>query len=316
MQVVDDPEPVEILGMIELAPSAAPGDGWVPHDPFGVGTNAMFGDIVIGWAAQQDSELAGRLNRLTERHNTAFWTAHDKQARTARRQAEAELIGRYGPRLRDDRAVLDGLIMIRVAAHEGEHAGAVKLIKQGTFGLYEELLFRLVSAYPLPQELADPLRERYRERERYRQRERNRQRGQGPQPEQDPEPAPLWNKRVAEDAIRNPAARLGAYDVPTTFLNVTSDALGRFVTFGPEREQVGVLLAACLITAARNADHPLRRLIAERPELLFELDDLRQLRNPLAHRLGDTPTVADDLRWCQELADAATRELLELPPSS
>jgi hypothetical protein len=306
---IGDPEPVEILGMMEVAPADKPGEGWTPHDPFGVGTNAMFGDLIIAWAGQRDSELAARLNQLTEHHNAEFWAAHSKRAQRARTQAEAELIGRYGPHLRQDTAVLERLVTIQVAAHEGEHAGAVSLIKQGTFGLYEELVFRLVIAHPLPRELADPLQQRVTERDNWRRRRRD-STARGSAPRQ------LWTFQVAKDAVRNAAESLGAYDVPAPFLNVDSDALGRLVKYGPERMQFGTVLAACLLTAAQRAEHPLRRLIGERPNLLFELDSLRQLRNPQAHRLGESTTVVEDLRWCQELANSAIPELLELPPKS
>lgn len=317
---VGAPEPVEILGVVEVTPDDVPGEGWTPHDPFGVGTNAMFRDLVSTWAMRREGELAGRLDRLTKRHNAEFWTVHGKRAQRARTQAEAELIGTYGPRLRDDSAVLQRMITIRVAAHEGEHAAAIALIKQGAFGLFEELLFRLTIAYPLPRAHADPLRQRLAERGRWRRdrgggRDRGNQGGQGGQRNDRP-PPPLWDARVARDMIRNAAAKLGAYDVPQTFLNVSSDALGGLVRSGPDRAQFGLLLAACLITACDRKDHPLRRMLAGRPELLFELDNMRQLRNPLAHRLGETSTVTDDLRWCQELAGVAIPELLKLPSTA
>lgn len=296
---IADPEPVEILGAIEVAsgPADRAGAGWIPHDPFGVGTNAMFGDLVALWSAQH-AELAEDLERLMEQQAATIRADYTAAAQRARAQEEAALVSEYGTRLRQDRGVLDKLVELRIASYESDRDAAVAAAKKAAFALFEELLFRLVIAYPMPRDLAEPLAQRAADRRRSSGERRSM----------------LWAPEVAKELLRMAAAKIGAYDVPELLLKTTSDALGRLAGDSRPHEgtQAGVLLAACLLAADRRDDHPLRRLIAKRPELLFEIDNLRQLRNAQAHRLSE-PSVSDDMQWCQELASLAAGELLELP---
>ncbi|MEU4408852.1 hypothetical protein AB0F88_30410 [Streptosporangium sp. NPDC023963] len=298
--LIGEPEPVEILGVIEAAGPDLPGEGWVAHDPFGVTTNAMFGRLVEHWATSRP-ELAERLDRLFKAQGEAVGADLKGATKRARAQAKAELVMEFGARVREDAGVLEKLVDLRTASYDGETDQALRMAVWAAFSLFEELFHRLTIAYPMPAHHAEPLRRRAAERRRRRR--------DGPDP--------LWTAPVAKETIRKAAERIGAFEVPYSVLNTGSDTLGELAgePRPPDGTKIGVLIAATLISAEARDDHPMRRMIAHRSDVLFGYDQLRQMRNGQLHRLG-RQSVAEDLKWCKELGEQAASELLELPPVS
>ncbi|MEU6431139.1 hypothetical protein ABZ860_35030 [Microbispora sp. NPDC046973] len=303
--LIGEPEPVEILGVIETAGPDLPGEGWIAHDPFGLTANAMFGRLVEHWAAGRP-ELAERLDRLFRRRGEAVGADLKGATKRARAQAEAELVMEFGAKVRGDAGVLSKLIDLRTALYDGETDQALRMAVWASFSLFEELFHRLAIAYPMPARHAEPLRTRAAQRASGR---RRRHPNGGPEP--------LWAPQVARETIRKAAERIGAFEVPYTVVSTGSDALGELAgePKPPDGTKIGVLIAAALISAEARDDHPLRRMVARRSDVLFGCDQLRQMRNGQLHRLGKR-SVAEDLKWCKELGEQAASELLELPLTS
>lgn len=297
--LIGEPEPVEILGVIEAAGPDLPGEGWVAHDPFGVATNAMFGRLIEHWATGRP-ELAERLERLFKARGEAVGADLKSATKRARAQAKAELAMEFGARVRADAGVLEKLVDLRTAFYDGETDQALRMAVWAAFSLFEELFHRLTIAYPMPARHAEPLRRRAAERRRRRDGH-----------------VPLWTAQVARETIRKAAERIGAFEVPYSVLNTGSDTLGELAgePRPPDGTKVGVLIAATLISAEAREDHPMRRMLARRGDVLFGYDQLRQMRNGQLHRLGKQ-SVSEDLKWCKELGEQAALELLELPPVS
>jgi len=299
---IGDPEPVEIVGLIQAASADGTGQGWIAHDPFGVGTNAMFSEMIILWSAEGGA-FASQLDELMAEQGSRIRSSHGKSMERARAQAETELIKEFGPGVRRDPGVLGKLKDLQLAAYEPGREKSVGVAMAASFALFEELFFRLAVAYPMPQDQAGPLADRAAQR-------RHRSRGRtGP---------PLyWPRGIAADTIRKAAEEIGESEVPIALTGASSDDIGRFV--GDARSRKGAsfrtVLAVCLLSAARRGDHPLRATVADRPSLLADLNTLRQIRNGQQHRLG-SGSVADDLQWCRDLAALATRQLLTLPPAT
>ena len=137
-------KPVEILAVIEAAPPDAPGPGWIAHDPFGVGTSSMFSDLVAACATRHPG-LAEQVERMTGERDADFAAQRKKGQQRAREWAEDALIREHGTELRSEQRVLDKLIDARLAEMEQSPGKA----GHATFGLFEELMFRLCVAYPM-----------------------------------------------------------------------------------------------------------------------------------------------------------------------
>ena len=273
---IGEPQQVEILAVIEAPPADEPGPGWVAHDPFGVGATDMFSELVMAWTMQH-AALAAELEQITGQRAAQFAADRRKARQRDRDRAEDELIREYGPELRGDAGVVRKLIDLRIAEWEEESGRAM----QASFGLFEELMFRFAVAFPIPADFADP------------------------------------SERVRASRIREAAQRAGAHQLPHPFTSVNSHGLAEIANRGRPAQGAPFITvaAACLIAAGRRKDHPLRSLLQQRPNLMFELNDLRDLRNGQAHRLGER-TVTEDLHWCKDLARLAVPQLLRLPAIS
>lgn len=304
---IGEPEPVEVLGLIQAATDDTPGQGWIAHDPFGAGTNGMFGELITLWSAE-GGEFADRLEMLIAEQGAKVRADHGKGMGRARARAETELIKEFGPGLRHDPDVLRKLRDLQLASYEPDREESAGAAMWAAFSLFEELFFRLAHSYPMPSDLARPLATRVTERDAA----KNRKPGQSDMKA----PPPLWDSKVAGGMILGAARSIGVADVPPALLDRSSDTIGRLAADSgsgrPGKYQTA--LAICLLSASRRDDHPLRSLVAEWPGLLPDIDTLRSLRNGQAHRLGDG-SVADDLQWSRDLAALAARELLRLPPA-
>jgi hypothetical protein len=297
---IAEPEPVEILAAIEAAPPDVPGMGWIAHDPFGIGVSGMLRDLVLTWAAGNPG-LAERLEQMTGQREAEIAARHKKEQQRAAAQVEDILVRKYGPELRADRRVLDKLIDARLA-HMEKLPGKATM---ATFGLFEELMARLCVAYPLSPEdkaylqrtaLAGP---------------------QGAGPGDAANGGTRNRQRAASrdigEKILLAAQEIGAYPVPFTVRSAKAEHLAKIARESrPANHQFGTVVAACLLSAARRDDHPLRELMSGHPTALAEIDNLRDARNKQGHRLG-AETVAEDLEWCLDLEQLVVPALLRVP---
>jgi hypothetical protein len=288
------PEPVEILAAIAAAPPEATGNGWIAHDPFGVGVSGMLADLTLAWAAGRPG-LAERLEQMTSQREAEIAARHKKEQQRATAQVEEILVRHYGPKLRADRPVLDKLIDVRLAQMEKSPGKAT----MATFGLFEELIYRLCAAYSFSPEDREYLR-RTTPSSAPPGRTGGRPRSTAP--------------RVKEK-IRLAAREIGAVvPVPHTVESASADHLAQIAEDGRSAThiQFGTNVAACLLAAARREDHPLRALVRGYPAALTEIDHLREARNQQGHRLG-AETVDEDLEWCRDLERLVTPALLDVP---
>jgi hypothetical protein len=290
---IAEPEPVEILAAIEVARSDAPGPGWVAHDPFGIGTNSMFGDLVLTLAADIP-KLAEQLERMTGQREAEFAAGHKKERQRAGDRAEEILVREYGAELRSDDGLLKRLIEARLAQMDESPGKAM----HATFTLFEELMFRLCVAYPVSAE-----DKAYLHRAASEERQ-NSAAGRRPR---------STASNIA-GKIRHAAQSIGAYHLPYTVTSARATELAKIAKDGQPAKgtKYGTLVAVCLFAAARHGDHPLRELISRLPTVLNEIDRLRDDRNAQEHRLG-ARTVAEDLRWCLDLERLAVPTLLHVP---
>lgn len=290
---IDDPVPIEIVSVIQIAPSDAPGPGWIAHDPFGVGVNSMFSDLLAGWLVRHPA-LADDIERMVGKRDEEFARQYRKNQRQARERAAETLVREHGPELRSDQGVLDKLVDARLAEVERSTGKAM----HATFALFEELVFRLCVAYPIS--AADAVYF-------------SQARKGGKAAETKPD-APRSQETVSEK-IRRSGEAIGAYEVPSPYL-VSAAHLDAVAT--SDRPSNGTnfatLVAACIFAAVRRDDHPLRSMLKQRPSILFDLNELRNGRNGQAHRLGADP-VEEDLHWCHDLAALAVPFLLSVPAS-
>ncbi|MEU6035972.1 hypothetical protein ABZ801_11230 [Actinomadura sp. NPDC047616] len=269
---VDEPEPVLVVGFAE----AAPGGALRCHDPFGAGTNAMFQELMEA-SARADAELADRIRRVTTRETEQVAHRYREAKRDARAGIEAALVAEFGAGIRDDPGVLDLISEIDLDTMEGEGPGALERVAQNSYRLYEILFRKLVDAYPPPTERLTGARR-----------------------------TAEYNRAVIEES----AHRIGLRSVPALF---HTDLVGAAARLNRPDANLYVKDAAplCLLAAHDNADHPLRRLAARRPDLLSALATLGGLRNRAAHA-GRDPSTRHDAPWCRELAALAVRELIPL----
>lgn len=311
---IGDPEPVEILGLIQAPGIDAPGQGWIAHDPFGAGTSDMFGELITLWLSEGGA-FADQLGTLMAEQGAKVRSDHAKGMHRARSRADAELIKEFGADLRADPRVFDRLRDLQLASYEPDRQESAGAGMWAAFSLFEELFFRLAHAYPMPDEKGRLLAARAVERDaekRRRQAAKNSTDTRGTA--KGSMPPLVWARETTEDVIRKAAESVGVHNVPKALLDIDSDNLGRLAA-DPESGRQGnyrTALAICLISAGSRDDHPLRTMVAEWPGLLPDIDALRQRRNGQAHRLG-TGSVVDDLQWCRDLTALAARQLLRLP---
>lgn len=303
---IDDPVPVEILSVIEIASPDTPGPGWIAHDPFGVGINSMFSDLVTAWATRHPA-LADDIDRMVGKRDEEFSRQHRKNQRQARERLTETLVREHGPELRSDRGVLNKLIDARLAEIEPSPGKAM----HATFALFEELAFRLCVSYPISG--ADTAH--FRQVQAGENAAEQRARAEGKDGVTARRAEAKRGQRTVDEKIRRAGEAIGAYQLPDPYLVKAAQLIAIATSEQPPNgTHFATLVTACIVSAARRENHPLRSLVRQRPSILFELNELRNGRNGQAHRLG-ADTVDEDLHWCRDLATLAVPALLSVPAS-
>jgi hypothetical protein len=283
--------------LIWLAEGDDPGSGPQVHDPFGLEPNPMARRLLTDWI-RADAELGNRLRQAAD-DSFARATEDYRAAREAvGRAADNRLVRELGSGLRQRPKILDLLREVDDATARGG-AAALESVAREAYRVYEHLFRRLVSEYPPPERPSWDAGSR----------------------------TPAFEKVKA--ALRDAAKSLGLDTPQDGYLSVMK--LSRAITQYPARyrqvHEFGkvvniekgfirdlwpyVLIAAADPSSPHRRDHPMRALAADRPDLLHELDVLRELRNRGSHETRD---ATDDIDWCRQLALDAARVLISMPP--
>ncbi|MES9606216.1 hypothetical protein [Actinomadura sp. NPDC000929] len=268
---IDAPEPVLVVGFAVVGG----GGELVAHDPFGVGTSAMFGEL-LERRLHDGGALAERIRGVARTRAENAERTYRRAEATARAHVESVLVAEFGADVRGDEDALDLMTDVDLAVMLGDQAGALERVVHATHRLYEELFRRLARGYPVP---AGSVR------------------------------AVSSTQALRRAAVEEAAHGVGFQAVPQLFVQDLCKAArdveaGKNVTL----KEVGAL---ALVAAHRNAEHPLHRLAARRPDLLSALAALGAMRNRVSHG-GRDPSAVQDAKWCRELAALAVPELIAL----
>jgi hypothetical protein len=271
---IDQPEPVFLVGFIEITAGTDPeGDGlWRAYDPFGLGGSDFFHSLVYR-REHEDAELAAEIEKLAESERAQVRERHRQSDEEMRMMVESGLVEVLGPAIRADRDAFALMTDLELAMESSDRDGPLERIAHAAFRLHEVLFRRMVAAYPPAERL----------------------------------PAQDATRRAM---IERAAQSIGFHAVHPLFRNVLlkdlNDSAGR-----PDRGYVKTLVCLALVAADRNAQHPLRGLARQRPDLLVALGALNELRNRGEHGSPD-PGSPTDAAWCRDLGILAARGLLEL----
>ncbi|MEV5711841.1 hypothetical protein [Actinoallomurus sp. NPDC052274] len=269
---VDDPEPVLIVGFAEIGADGA----LIPHDPFGAGSNAMFREL-LEHGIRVNEDLADRVQRAARQETADVQRRFNEAEADARALIESKLTTEFGREIRGHGDAFGLMIEVDLALLRGSQPDALERVAQASYRLHEEYFRRLAVAYP---------------------------------PRPDRLLATARSAELAKALIVEAGNRIGFDTVPELFTRLSNDAVN-----GVRRRQGNLYLKdaapLCVVAAHDDGDHPLRRMAAERPDLLTALATLGRLRNRGAHGGRDAPATRD-AQWCRELAAIAARGLIAL----
>ncbi|MFB4319784.1 hypothetical protein [Actinomadura sp. 21ATH] len=267
---IDDPEPVLLVGFTEVGDAGE----LVAHDPFGVGSSAMFGELLGRWV-RGDEALAARVRSATHEKAENAERAYRQADTDARAHVEALLVAEFGTDIRGDEDALDLMTEVDLAVMLGDQPGALERVVHATHRLHEELFRRMARSFPVSADSVETA---------------------------------ASTDQLNRSAIETAAHGVGFQKVPRLFDQNLHKAALKFRAAKRELylQEAGAL---ALVAAHRNAEHPLYRLAAERPDLLSALAELGTLRNRASHG-GRDPSAAEDAKWCRDIAALAVPELI------
>jgi hypothetical protein len=276
-----EPEPVFLVGFVEVTAARsgmARAEGWVAHDPFGVGHSETFRSLIHRYAPE-DSQVDQAIAERVESEVARVGQRHRETERELRTALEARMVHELGPAIRDHRDAHGLMMDVELAMERGDQDDAIEKVVLATLRLYEELLRRMAAEYPVPDELMA---------------------------------RSSASRQVSRAGLEAAAQKLGFHALPAFY--VRSISAIQEAQRKPGESFVKELVALCLLAAGSTThpDHPLRRMAARRPDLLNSLKIINNLRNRGTHG-GRDATSVHDARWCRDLASEAARELLLLP---
>jgi hypothetical protein len=249
-------EPVFLVGFVEAnnaGMGVAPAEGWVAHDPFGVGHSEMLRTLIDRYApddSQIDQEIQQRVDAAAERAGKRLQAAEQE----ARGPLAARLVDAIGPEIRDDKAAFDLMMGVEIAVARGDRVDAINQVMLATQMLYEELLRRMAVAYPIPPDVKRAF---------------------------------TSSARSRRAGLELAAQAVGFHTLPTLY---DQDLPGQPAKAYVKDLVPHCLLAAA---SSAHPTHPLRRMAKRRPDLLTALEALNPLRNRAAHGASDTTSVQD-----------------------
>jgi hypothetical protein len=276
---IGEPEPVYLLGFLEVAGEVDvdSGEGWVAHDPFGLGPSEVFHDLVYRYG-RGDEHLSVALRERstpgTHRVRERFRKASDELIE----HVERNLVHEFGTTIRADPDAFDQMRSLDLACVSADRDESLEHVAHIALRLYEVLLRRVAHAYPLSEaDLAEYT-------------------------------SATLRRATLEQVVR----QVGFQRANSLFANVSDKEL-KSTLKDPSRGFVKALITLCLLAAADRPDHPVRRLAERHPDLLGSLLILNELRNRSAHGSRD-PGPRHDAEWCRAVGAAAAGELLRVPP--
>ncbi|WP_173390628.1 hypothetical protein [Actinomadura litoris] len=296
-RVLDTGRPMAEYLLVWLSEGDGQDGGPRVRDPFGLEPNSMLRRTLTEWI-REDPGLADAVSGAADTASARVGAEYRAAGDAVRRAAESRLVQRLGGELRRRPEALTLLLGLEEAAARGGESG-VESVAREAYRLHEHLFRRLVAEYPPPER-------------------------------------PSWaaGARAASvptvrSALATAAKALGLDRPRGSYLDGMN--VGKALTEYPkqvrmhgraidvERAYVRDLLPYALIAAAdpkspHRRDHPLRELARDRPGVLADLEQLRELRNRGSHATRDA-TVEDDIDWCRRLALDAARLIVSMPPT-
>jgi hypothetical protein len=276
---LNDPEPVYLLGFIELGNDAATesAEAWTAYDPFGLGPSEFFQSLVYRFGRDDgslDAEVQARTKAEIARAGARFQEAD----RELRELLELSLVQEFGPEIRDDADTFDLMLELETAVAGPVRDEAVERIAHTALRLYEVLFRRLLRTYPLsPTQFGSYLRVR----------------------------------QLRRALLEQAAQSLGFHQVTAFYTGIADDEL-RKTQESSDKAFLKSMFVLSLLAATEYPDHPLRAMAQQQPDLPVVLTTLNELRNRGAHADRDA-TNPHDTGWCRQAAACATAVLTRLP---
>ncbi|GLY24434.1 hypothetical protein [Micromonospora sp. NBRC 101691] len=252
---VAEEEPVFLVCFVEAnaAGAGSHAEGWVAHDPFGVGHSDLLRTLIDRYApddSQIDEDIRQRVEAEVERAGRRLREAEHE----ARGPLEVRMVHDLGPAIRDHRAAYDLMMGVEIAVARGDRVDAIDHVMLATQKLYEELFRRMAVAYPLPRKTEAEFTK---------------------------------SLRVRRAGLEKAAQVVGFHTLPGLYnRDLGSGAPKPYV-----KDLVPYCLLAAASSA--HPGHPLRRMAQRRPDLLEALELLNPLRNRASHAAPDPTSVQD-----------------------
>ena len=288
--------PEYLLGWIEMGShEGEDAQGWRARDPFGLEPSLMAQQLVARRIQAGDKHIAAAVRDLSEVPDDRLHQRLRTDQRNAERRAEARLVERLGPGIREHQKLRELMVGLENAAVLAPSPAAVESVAREAFRVFEYVTRRMALEYPSPRR-------------------------------------PSWFRKhgqIDEQALAQQlhdyTEALGLTVLPGYFLapNVLR-ALGAYpkkspgavvqnLTRGYFRDIVlHVLVAAADRNSPHLDDHLLRDLAARRPALLDDILELKRYRDRGSHAERDAgPQELID--WCRDLALDVARTGLILP---
>ncbi|ASW55777.1 hypothetical protein [Plantactinospora sp. KBS50] len=274
-----DPEPVFLAGFL-VVPSdggAETAEAWTALDPFGLGPSDFFQSLIYRFG-RDDGLLDTEIDRRAAAELVVARDQYRQAGAELRDLLERRLAHEFGPAVRGDRDAFDLMLELELAAQSGDRDEDLERVAHTTLRMYEVLFRRMLVAYPVSPETFESFRR---------------------------------NRSLRRAMLEEAAQRIGFHQVTGLYSGVTENELTKTYQ-GQGHSYLKALCALSLLAAQEHADHPLRAMAAEQPDLPVTLTTLNALRNRAAHA-GRDAANPQDAQWCRASAAAATRALLTLP---
>ncbi|MFH8490289.1 hypothetical protein [Streptomyces longisporoflavus] len=276
---LNDPEPVYLVGFLEVSGDAdtETAEAWTAYDPFGLGPSDFFQSLVYRFG-REDGTLDEEIQVRAAAELAAASARYIQADQGLRDLLEERLAHDFGPEIRSDRDAFDLMLELDIAVESTNRDESMERIVHTALRLYEVLFRRMMVAYPVNDGTFRTFKN-----------------------------SPTLRRAMLEDAAQS----VGFHGVTRLYSGVRDGELdGSYRK--PEEGFLKAMFPLSLLAAKEHADHPLRPMAVEQPDLPLTLTVLNPLRNRGAHA-GRDATNPHDAQWCRDAAACAVRALLRLP---
>jgi hypothetical protein len=274
-----DPHPVYLVGFLEVSGSSdtETAEAWTANDPFGLGRSDFFQSLVYRFG-RDDGALDEEIRVRATAKLAAASARYNQADQDLRDLLEQRLAHEFGAEIRGDRDAFDLMLELDMAVESTARDESMERIVHTALRLYEVLFRRMMVAYPVSDGTFQTFKK-----------------------------SPTLRRAMLEEAAQS----VGFHGVTRLYSGVgdkeLTDAYRK-----PDEGFLKAMFALSLLAAKRYADHPLRSMAVQQPDLPLTLSVLNPLRNRGAHAERDA-TNPHDAQWCRDAAACAVQALLRLP---